>query len=147
MSKINHCPYCGSALESGSQFCQNCGASISGGVGPSKPAQPAHTPMPPQESYGTTPAYEQPTTIVYTPQKKEDNTGLLSLIFGILSCVGVLACIGSIVAIILGHSAKSKGESQYASIGLVLGYLGVGLYVVVIIIYVILFATGWFWYI
>ncbi|MCE7744447.1 MAG: hypothetical protein GPJ52_04865 [Candidatus Heimdallarchaeota archaeon] len=133
MSKINHCPYCGSALESGSQFCQNCGA--------------AHTPMPPQESYGTTPAYEQPTTIVYTPQKKEDNTGLLSLIFGILGCVGVLACIGSIVAIILGHSAKSKGESQYASIGLVLGYLGVGLYVVVIIIYVILFATGWFWYI
>jgi len=144
MSKINHYPYCGSALESGSQFCQNCGASISGDAEPSKPA---HTPMPPQESYGTTPAYEQPTTIVYTPQKKEDNTGLLSLIFGILSCVGVLACIGSIVAIILGHSAKSKGESQYASIGLVLGYLGVGLYVVVIIIYVILFATGWFWYI
>jgi hypothetical protein len=143
--KVNHCPYCGSSIESGSQFCQNCGASISGAAVPSKPAQPAPAPMPPQESYGTTPAYEQPTTTVYTPQKKDDSTGLLSLIFGILGCVGVLACIGSIVAIILGHAAKSKGESQYASIGLVLGYLGVGLYVVVIIIYVVLFATGWFW--
>ncbi len=142
---VKHCPYCGSALESGSQFCQNCGASISGDAGPSKPTQPAHTPIQPQESYGTTPAYEQPTTTVYTPQKKDDSTGLISLIFGILSCIGFLPCIGSIVAIVLGHNAKSKGESQYGSIGLVLGYLGIGLYVVGIAIYLIVFFTFGLW--
>ena len=143
-----HCPYCGSALESGSQFCQNCGASISGGAGPSKPAQPAHTPMPPQESYGTTPAYEQPTSTVYTSQKKDDSSGLISLIFGILGCIGILPCIGSIIAIFMGHSAKRKGESQYSSIGLILGYLGAGLYVVSIIgVVIYFFIIGWWWYI
>ena len=142
---VKHCPYCGSALESGSQFCQNCGASISGDAGPSKPTQPAHAPIPTQESYGTTPAYEQPTTTVYTPQKKDDSTGLISLIFGILSCIGFLPCIGSIVAIVLGHNAKSKGESQYGSIGLVLGYLGIGLYVVGIAIYLIVFFAFGLW--
>lgn len=135
---VNHCPYCGSALEGGSQFCQNCGASISGGAGPSKPAQQTYATPPPQESYGTTPAYQQPATTVYTPQKKDDSTGLISMIFGILSCIGFLPCIGSIVAIILGHNAKSKGESQYGSIGLVLGYIGIGIYVVGVIIYIIL---------
>ncbi|NPE08374.1 MAG: zinc-ribbon domain-containing protein [Asgard group archaeon] len=141
---VNHCPYCGSAIEGGSQFCPNCGASITGDAGPSKSAQPAYTP-PPQESYGTTPAYEQPSTTVYAPQKKDDNTGLISLIFGILSCVGFLPCIGSIVAIVLGHSAKSKGESQYGSIGLVLGYIGIGLYVVGVAVYLILlFALDWY---
>ncbi|TET29747.1 MAG: zinc-ribbon domain-containing protein [Candidatus Heimdallarchaeota archaeon] len=143
--KVNHCPYCGSSIESGSQFCQNCGASISGAAAPGKPAQPAPAPMPPQESYGTTPAYEQPTTTVYTPQKKDDSTGLISLIFGILSCVGFLPCIGSIVAIVMGHNAKSKGESQYGSIGLVLGYLGIGLYVVGIAIYLIVFFAFGLW--
>jgi len=142
-----HCPYCGSALESGSQFCQNCGASISGGAGPSKPAQPAHTPMPPQESYGTTPAYEQPTSTVYTSQKKDDSSGLISLIFGILGCIGILPCIGSIIAIFMGHNAKSKGESQYSSIGLILGYIGICLYVIGGIIGLILWFTGIWWYI
>ncbi len=142
---VKHCPYCGSALESGSQFCQNCGASISGDAGPSKPAQPAYVPTPTPESYGTTPAYEQPTTAVYTPQKKDDSTGLISLIFGILSCIGFLPCIGSIVAIVMGHNAKSKGESQYGSIGLVLGYLGIGLYVVGIAIYLIVFFAFGLW--
>ena len=144
---VKHCPFCGSAIESGSQFCPNCGASILDDAGSSKPAQPAYSP-PPQESYGTTPAYEQPTTTVYTTQKKDDNTGIISLIFGILSCVGFLPCIGSIVAIILGHNAKSKGESQYGSIGLILGYLGIGVYVVGIIIWILgIFVFGWFWYI
>ncbi len=142
-----HCPYCGSALESGSQFCQNCGASISGGAGPSKPAQPAHTPIPPQESYGTTPAYEQPTSTVYTSQKKDDSSGLISLIFGILGCIGILPCIGSIIAIFMGHSAKRKGESQYSSIGVILGYIGICLYVIGGIIGLILWFTGIWWYI
>ncbi|MHA1122190.1 MAG: zinc-ribbon domain-containing protein [Candidatus Heimdallarchaeota archaeon] len=141
-----HCQYCGSAIESGSQFCQNCGASISGGAGPSKPAQPAHTPMPPQESYGTTPAYEQPTSTVYASQKKDDSSGLISLIFGILGCVGILPCIGSIIAIFMGHSAKRKGESQYASIGVILGYIGICLYVIGGIIGLILWFTGIWWY-
>ena len=145
---VNHCPFCGSAIESGAQFCPNCGASISGDAEPSKPVQPTYSPPPPQESYGTTPAYEQPTTTVYTPQRQDDSTGIISLIFGILGCVGILPCIGSIVAIVLGHNAKSKGESQYSSIGLILGYLGVGLYVVGIIVVVIyFFVIGWWWYI
>jgi len=142
---VNHCPFCGSAIEGGAQFCPNCGASISGDAGPSKPAQPAYSP-PPQESYGTTPAYEQPTTTVYTSQKKDDSTGIISLIFGILGCIGFLPCIGSIVAIVLGHNAKSKGESQYASIGLILGYIGICLYVIGGIIGLILWFTGFWWY-
>ncbi|NHJ33296.1 MAG: zinc-ribbon domain-containing protein [Asgard group archaeon] len=143
--QTNHCPYCGASIEKGSQFCQFCGSSIADIDEPSKPTPQA--PLP-QESYGTTPAYQQPATTVYTPEKKDDSTGLISLIFGILSCVGFLPCIGSIVAIIMGHSAKSKGESQYGSIGLVLGYLGLCIYVVGIIVYIVgFFVFGWFYYI
>jgi hypothetical protein len=146
---VNHCPYCGSSVEGGSQFCQNCGASINGGgAAPSKPAQPDYQAPPPQESYGTTPAYEQPATTTYTPSKSSDNTGMISLIFGILSCVGILPCIGGIVAIITGHSARSKGDTQYAQIGLILGYLSVVLQVIGIIIAVVFWVIfgGWYWY-
>ncbi len=144
---VNHCPFCGSAIEGGAQFCPNCGASISGDAGPSKPAQPAYSPPPPQESYGTTPAYQQPTTTVYTSQRQDDNTGLISLIFGILGCVGILTCIGPIVAIVLGNQAKRKGETQYSQIGLILGYIGLVLHIigiVFVIVFYVFFPMWWY---
>ena len=142
----NFCPNCGAAVDHDTQFCQNCGASITdSGAAPSKPAQPAYSEPPPQESFGTTPAYEQPATTTYAP-KKSDDSGMISLIFGVLSCVGILPCIGGIVAIITGHSAKSKGDSQYANIGLILGYLSIAIYVIGAIIGLALWFTGFWWY-
>ncbi len=147
MSNVKHCPYCGSAVESGSQFCQNCGASVTSGAGaPSQPAQQPYAAPPPQESYGTTPAYQQPATTVYTPQRQDDSSGIISLVFGILGCVGILPCIGSIIAIILGNQAKNKGETQYSQIGLVLGYIGLVLSVIGIIIGIVFAFFPLFWY-
>jgi len=147
MSDSSHCPYCGSTIEGGSQFCQNCGASVSGESGaPPKPAQQPYAVPPPQESYGTTPAYQQPTTTVYTPQRQDDSSGIISLIFGILGCVGILPCIGPIIAIIVGNQAKNKGETQYSQIGIVLGYIGLVLSIIGIIIGIVFAFFPLFWY-
>lgn len=139
MSKINHCPYCGSVVESDSQFCQNCGASIRDIIEPSKPALPLYAPPPRQESYGTTSVYEQPATTVYIPQKKDDSLGALSLIFGILGIV--IFPIFSIPAIIVGHISLSKSKNPLAIIGLVLGYL-----VLAVIIGIIIWIGSVFWW-
>jgi len=128
MSKSDHCPFCGAAAESESQFCQSCGASLTAvedtpSTQPIQTTQPASTGQYQQPSVQQVP-YQQPTT-VYVPQKQEDTMGILSLIMGILGCICVLPGIGSIAAIIIGHIARSRSKSVTGLIGLILGYVAV----------------------
>ncbi len=147
-SDLKHCPYCGSVVEKGAQFCQNCGASLS--IDATVPAanQPTgYTPPPPAETYGTQPYYQQPTQTVYVPrqQTSDDSLGILSLIFGLLGCF-VIPFIGSIVAIITGHMARKKGSSTYSTVGLLLGYISLVLSLLYIGL-IIWLAVPWYWYI
>ncbi|TET29748.1 MAG: zinc-ribbon domain-containing protein [Candidatus Heimdallarchaeota archaeon] len=127
MSKSDHCPFCGSAIESESQFCQNCGASLTVDeetpyTQPVQTKQPASTGSYQQPLAQQGPYHQQPTT-VYLPQKQEENTlGILSLIMGILGWIFILPVIGSIIAIITGHIARSRSKSVTGLVGLILGY-------------------------
>lgn len=142
-----HCPFCGSLVESGSEFCHNCGASLieshktgnySTGYG-TTPASPTSNSSPTQSQFGE--AYtdyqrsqtSHPTQTVYIPQKTQRSSssstaGLVALIFGILGCVGVLPCIGSCVAIVAGASARNDGDTA-GKIGLILGWISTCMYI------------------
>jgi hypothetical protein len=85
LNNTEHCSFCGSSIESGSQFCQNCGAVLSD-VEKTQPAQSMPTTPSASTGYYQQPAaqpspyYQQPAT-VYVPQKKEDTLGILLLLW------------------------------------------------------------------
>ncbi len=133
MSKSVHCPFCGSVIESESQFCQSCGASLTAveEVIPSKKTQ--------TDVKVSSEIYQQPTTL-YVPQEqeKEDSLGILSLISGILGLF--LLLFFAIGAIITGHIARRKTKSSKGLIGLILGYAGLA-----IALGVVLWMASRFW--
>ena len=66
--------------------------------------------------------------------KTTNNFAVISAVLGVLGIIGMLPLIGSIGAIVLGHMARGQiaqdpGQDGdgYATLGLVTGYLGVGL--------------------
>lgn len=66
--------------------------------------------------------------------KKTNNLAVASAILGVLGIIQALPLIGSIAAIILGHMARgqiaqdpSQEGDGFATVGIVTGYLGVGL--------------------
>ncbi|TET29749.1 MAG: zinc ribbon domain-containing protein [Candidatus Heimdallarchaeota archaeon] len=138
MSKENEiCPFCGSAVEAGSEFCQNCGASLSvvestSSVRIISESQPSQSYQPSRQA----PSYQQPQTTVYVPRKQDDSQGTIALIFGILACVGILPCIGGIIAISVGN--KAKGSST-GSIAVTLGWITICLNIIGIIVLAISF--------
>ncbi|MBD3191804.1 MAG: zinc-ribbon domain-containing protein [Candidatus Heimdallarchaeota archaeon] len=144
-----HCPFCGSIIEEGSAFCANCGASLSSieetqdydSYTPEEPSTPPPPPPPQQKTYdyGTGGTYREPSA----PRTQESNTmGIISLIFGILGCVGVLPCIGSLVAIVTGFMGKDHPEDSMAKIGLILGFLGCCAWLIGIIIWIVVIVTS-----
>ncbi|MHA1530474.1 MAG: zinc-ribbon domain-containing protein [Candidatus Heimdallarchaeota archaeon] len=133
MSKRNDiCPYCGSALEDVSEFCQNCGASLS--VVESTTSVRIISESQPSPSYTVV----QPQTTTYVPRKQDDSQGTIALIFGILACVGILPCIGGIIAISVGNNAKG---SSSGSIAVTLGWISICLQIVATIV-----LTSIFWW-
>ena len=128
MSQTDYCSFCGSSVESGSQFCQNCGASLT------KVEETAPTNITQVIVTSDSEVYQQHAT-VYVPQDQEqsDTLGIVSLILGIGGfCLIPLL---SIPAVITGHIARSKTKSQMGLIGLILGYLGFLLYLTGFILY------------
>jgi hypothetical protein len=104
MDNIEYCTFCGSSVESGSQFCKNCGASLVKEVEktPTHVTQIIITP--------DTAVYQSP-AIVYVPQSQgtSDSLGTIALILGITSfCIFPLL---SIPAVITGHIARSGTKS------------------------------------
>ncbi len=136
-SETKHCPFCGSSVEKGSVFCQNCGASITG----VEETTPAPHPAPPQPQsqyqYGTD-AYQQPATVYVPEPRKDDSLANLSLIMGILGCVCLFG-IGSIVAVITGHISYGRSKSPSALIGMILGYIVVAGGLIWLVFYLVMF--------
>jgi len=103
------------------------------------PAPAAELTPPPPPAYPTSPAQYQP-----APQ---NTLGVIALVMGILQffCLGI---IGSILAIIFGKVGMNKAKAGLATNGGVakagfwLGIIGVILFAIGIIIFVILLATG-----
>jgi hypothetical protein len=103
------CPNCGTENADGSTICQSCGTSLTSPA-PQPPAQATVRPAP------------------------TSGLAIASLIFGILGLT-LLPTLGSVVAVILGYMAKSEINSStgqlegsgLATAGLVLGYIGLGL--------------------
>ncbi len=139
-NEIKHCPFCGSAVEKESVFCQNCGASLTG----TEETTPAHAPQPYQPApsqpqsqyqYGTD-VYQQPATVYVPAPRKDDSLATLSLIMGILGWV-CIPVIPSIVAVITGHIAYSRSKGPMAIIGMILGYIPlVGLLILIIWLFI-----------
>ncbi|NHJ46190.1 MAG: zinc-ribbon domain-containing protein [Asgard group archaeon] len=136
-SQTTYCPFCGSEVEPSATFCGNCGAAID--------QKPVQTPPPAQtQPYATQPTYKPATS---TQSVETEIEGIIGLVLGVLSCIGVLPLIGSIVGVILGHIARRKSKTGIATIALVISYLGIAIYIIVpVIVIVVLFSTGYWYY-
>jgi len=74
------------------------------------------------------------------PVEQKNNTlAIVSLILGILSCLGCL-CLAGVPAVICGHIAKKQiaqgqgGGAGLAKAGLITGYIGIALTLVAILL-------------
>lgn len=96
--------------------------------------------QPQAPAYGPA-GYSAPVMPVY--RAPENGLGIAALILGILGIMSCMAC--GIAAIICGHMGVKKadrGEADnrgMAQAGLVMGYIGVGLWLLFIIVYVVFF--------
>ena len=156
MSQNSHCPYCGSAVEAGSEFCSNCGAALTDAAdspptqAPSYPSSSGTYGQAPSQNYGGTytqqPGGTYTTTTTYAQPRSSSSSsnGTIALILSILSCVGILPCIGGIIGIVLGNQAKKDGDSN-GNIAVVLGWINVCLYVGGLGFYLIFFFFFGYW--
>jgi len=94
-----------------------------------------------------TETYETP--LPPSPPVQNSTMAIVSLVAGILGWT-LLPFLGSIAAIITGHMAKSEikksegalGGGGLATVGLVLGYVSLGLFLCACIAFVIMMALG-----
>ncbi len=118
------CPQCGTENPQEATACSNCGSSLEAST--TGVAQSAYAPAPPTS-----------------------NTALVSLIMGILGWV-VLPVIGSLLAVVFGHAALGEidrsggriGGRGLAQAGLILGYAGLAVSVLSILLFVVLPTLG-----
>lgn len=95
---------------------------------------------PPQYGYAAAPPAGGPTNVL----------AIVSLVLSILGVVGVLPFIGLIAGIITGHIARRQirsGSDQgegLATAGLVIGYVGVLLWVLFLVVIIAVFGAAWF---
>ena len=77
----------------------------------------------------------------------DTSMGTISLILGILGCIGVVPCIGSIIAIICGYMANGTAGESNGKWGRRLGWFMVCVSIILgILIPVGIFVLGWFGY-
>jgi hypothetical protein len=110
----------------------------------SQPVPPAPQPAPAYGAPGTAPAYGQTAPAYGQPAGAKTNT--LAIISLVASLIGIFSGIGFIAGIICGHISlsqiKKTGEEGrgMAIAGLIIGYVGVLLSIIVGIILAVLFA-------
>jgi type IV pilus assembly protein PilA len=117
------CPRCGTANQDNTRFCSMCGSEFAVAAAP---------PAPPAQPFSAAP------DDILTAPPKTSAMAIMSLVFGCLFFIFP----ASIVAIILGHIShseisKSKGRLKGAGLslaGLILGYLGVAIIPIILII-------------
>jgi hypothetical protein len=140
------CPKCGMQNDDNAVVCIQCGY-LFGNAQPEFQQPPVYTQQPPvytqqQPNYAQqTPTYSQPAV------PKNNGFALASLILGI---AGVTICcwtlIPQILAVVFGFMGKKKIEESngleqgqnFAKIGTILGFVGIGLCVVLWIVYILI---------
>ncbi len=116
-----NCAHCGAAIGADALYCSQCGApaaALSSPKAETVQAQPT-TPLTP----GASPEPQRTSALA-----------LASLVFGALSWM-TLPVIGAVAAVVIGHLAKSEidrsgkqlGGREFATVGLILGYVQLGL--------------------
>ena len=110
---------------------------------PNLPDQPGYVPpAQPAPAYGTAPAYGQT-----APAGAKTNT--LAIVSLVASLVGLFSGVGFLVGIICGHIAlgqiKKTGEQGrgMAVAGLIIGYVGIVLAIILTILFFAVFASLW----
>ena len=73
------------------------------------------------------------------PQVKDDY-GVASMVLGILGVAGIGSLICGILAVILGFVQREKAKNGYATAGIVLGFIAIGLRVALILLAILRFA-------
>lgn len=115
------CNKCGANNADGVKFCSSCGNELAGGA--------------PVNSYGT-PAnpYSAPAETPAKTAQPGKGLAVASMVCGIVSFF-IFGLVLGVLAIIFGGVAKSKGNtSPMATAGIVCGAIGLGLYLLVLII-------------
>ncbi|NHJ31985.1 MAG: hypothetical protein FK732_03900 [Asgard group archaeon] len=74
---------------------------------------------------------------------QDTSMGTISLIFGVLGCLGIGACWGSLIAIITGYMSKGTEGASNGRIGRFLGWIMLCLPIIGFIVYVILVFVLW----
>jgi len=143
---VTFCGNCGNPSgDAADRFCRKCGGPLdhatAAGVGPSidapPPPYPSSTPPPPPYPAGAPPTFRQ---------QSMNGLAIASLVLGILW----LYWLGSILALVFGYIARkqidrSNGNEKcrgLATAGIVLGWVGIGLAVVGIVVGIFVFAAG-----
>jgi hypothetical protein len=125
------CPECGANNPDEAQFCQDCGAPLGEAASQAEPVQPLAPPpsQPPEPRLegGVPPEGGPPTS----------GLAIAALVLGILGVIQVLPVVGSALALLFGYMARSDIRDRPAALsgeglataGIVLGWIGVGLWV------------------
>jgi Domain of unknown function (DUF4190) len=116
-----NCAQCGAPIGSDALYCSQCGAQAAALSSPKAP---------PVQAQPTTP----PTPGISPSPQRTSALALASLVFGALSWM-TLPVIGAVAAVVTGHLAKSEidrsgkqlGGREFATVGLILGYVQLGL--------------------
>ncbi|MBU1671634.1 MAG: DUF4190 domain-containing protein [Actinobacteria bacterium] len=151
----NFCASCGQANEPDSTFCAQCGAPMQAqGGAPVQPPAGGAPPVPvpgapvPPPGYGPPPGMGAPPPGYMPPmapaQPPTDGMAIASLVLGI---AGFFFCgLAGILAIIFGYMGKRNiresggrlGGDTFCTVGIVLGFIQLGIAVLVAIIWVII---------
>ncbi len=148
------CHHCGAALASGATFCGSCGqrtlATVGQPVPPPPPRPQPAAPPPPGTWQATPPGPPQAAYAHAGPVAAPQSTNgfaIAGLVIGILS---LFFWLGSILALIFGYVAKgqidrsngTQGGRGMAIAAIVLGWIGVGLLILIFVIVIIGAATS-----
>jgi hypothetical protein len=144
------CARCGASLAPGASFCAMCGARIAGAAG--APADPLAAPPPaisgPPATSRAPAASVAPPALGPEPRPLEA-LSVASIILGALAWL-TLPVLGALAAVITGHLARgeirrSNGRlrgTEFATVGLILGYLQLALVLLAVLFVLGIVALG-----
>jgi len=137
---MNFCSQCGTKLEASWNVCPNCGHNLKSERVYQQPTQ-AHLPV---QTYPQKKPQTQP--VAYPPRNNNAN-GIIALIFGLLGLFNVVPVIGSILGIVFGAIGRKKDDNRGMAIaGLVLGIIGIVIWITLYLIIFISFFRAFSYY-
>ncbi len=150
----NYCPFCGSVMKIGDEFCNSCGANLLEKTDPAQ-SQTLSSQQSTQQQYPpppktTTHQYGASAKTIYVqPNKTENQTNSLGIISLIVSFIGFISIfifpflspIFFIAGLITGVIGMGKPSKGVAIGGLILSAIGIILSIIAIIVVIVLFAS------